>query len=84
MKQPFLTLSGDRNTFKLRMPDDDGIVVSGGDSGAELFAVAGLEVLFRRYEDICGGIEAQELRRPLFREVIRHDKERFLTKTKTF
>ena len=40
LNDALLPLKGQRNAFKLRMPDDDSIVVAGSDAGAEFFAVA--------------------------------------------
>ena len=43
-----LTLRGERDFLELGMADDDGVVIAGGDAGAELLAVLRLEVL------LCG------------------------------
>ena len=37
----FLPFRGKRYSFKLRMTDDNRIVIAGGDAGAEFFAVGG-------------------------------------------
>ena len=57
------------------MADNDGIVVAGGDPGAELLAVVRLKILFRGDKDIGGWIEPQELRRPLLRQVVGNRKQ---------
>ena len=44
----------------------------------------GFKVFFGCYQNVCGGIEPQELRRPLLGQVIWNDKERFLTQTQPF
>ena len=61
--------------FKLRMTDNNGIVIAGSDTTAELFSVLRFKVLFGRYKDIGGGIELQIFCRPLFCQMVRNDKE---------
>ena len=46
IEKPFLTLPADGDTLKLAVSHDDGVIVPGGNTGAELFAVMGLKVLF--------------------------------------
>ena len=46
IEKPFLTLSADGDFLKLAVSHDDGIIVAGGNAGAELLAVVGLKVLF--------------------------------------
>ena len=41
-----LALHAHRDFLKLRVPDDDGVIVPGGDSAAEPLAVLGFKVLF--------------------------------------
>ena len=65
------------------MSHDDGIIVAGGDPGAELLAVVGLKVLFRGDKDVGGRIEPQKLRSPLLGQVVRHNKEGFLAQPQT-
>ena len=60
------------------MADDNGVIVAGGNAGAKLLAVTGFKILFGGHKDIGGGIEPQELRRPLLRQVVWHRKEGFL------
>ena len=74
-----LTLQTQWDLFKLRVANDNSIVITCGDTGAELFAVAGFKVFFRCNENIGGRIELQKLRRPLFGQVIRHDEHALLT-----
>ena len=81
-QQPLLPFLGNRDSFKLAMAKYDGIVITGSDTCAELLAVRFLEVFPGCHEDICTGIEPQEFRSPLFRQVIRHHKHCFLAKAK--
>ena len=74
-----LTLQTQRDLFKLRVADDNSVVIASSDTGAELFAVAGFKVSFRCNKDIGSRIELQKLRRPLFGQVIRHDEQALLT-----
>ena len=76
-KDGSLPFNAHRDFLKLRMPDDDSIVIPGSNSTAEPFAVFGFKVLFRSHQNICGRIELQELRRPLFGEVVRDYEQRF-------
>ena len=46
IEKPFLTLPADGDTLKLTVSHDDGVVVTGRNTGAELLAVMGLKVLF--------------------------------------
>ena len=73
-----LPLDTDGYLLELTVPDDDGIVVAGGDASAEAFAVLCLKILFRGHQHIGGRIELQELAGPLLGQVVRHHKERFL------
>ena len=66
MEQTLLPLLGDRDFFKLAVSDDDSIIITGGDTGAEFLAVSGLKVLFGCDKDVCGGIKPQKFRCPLF------------------
>ena len=72
LNDTLLPLKGQRNALKLAMPDDDGIVVAGGDAGAEFFAVGGLKILAPCHQKFGVGVEVQKLRSPLLREVIGH------------
>ena len=42
-----LPFNGHRYLLKLRMPDDNSVVVAGGDSAAELFTVLGFKIFLR-------------------------------------
>ena len=61
-----LALDGHGDFLKLRVTDDDGVVVAGGDSPTEPLTVLSLEVLPCGHQDVGGGIELKELRGPLF------------------
>ena len=69
----FLPFRGKRNPLKLRMPDDDSIVITCGDSGTELFPVGWLKILFRCHQHIGIRIQPQEIRAPLLRQMVRHN-----------
>ena len=56
------------------MTDDDGIIVAGGDSTAKAPAVLCFKVFLRGNQDISGGVELQELCRPLLRQMVGNDK----------
>ena len=66
---------------KLGMPDDHGVIIAGGDAGAEFFAVGFLKIPLCGDEDFCGRIQPQKFSRPLFRQVIGHHEHAFLAQT---
>ena len=84
LKQTLPAFVGNGNLFKLRMPDDDGVVIPGCDTGAELLAVPRLKVPFCRHQNVCGRVQTQKLRRPLFGQVVRDGEQGFLTQPKAF
>ena len=59
LNDTLLPLKGQRNALELAMPDDDGIIVAGGDAGAEFFAVSGLKVLAPCHQKFGVGVEVQ-------------------------
>ena len=74
-KDSSLSLDAHRDFLKLRMPDDDSVVVPGSNPTAEPFTVFGFKVFLCCYENIRGRVELQELRRPLLGQVIRDNKQ---------
>ena len=61
LQQPLLAFLADGDTLKLAVPHDDGVVVAGGDAGAEFLAVVGLEVLFGGDKNVGRGVQPQKL-----------------------
>ena len=84
LKQTLLTLLADGNFLKLRVTDNNGVIVAGGDAGAELLAVFGFKVLFGGDQQVGRGIEAQELRGPLLGQVIGHGEEGLAAEAQPF
>ena len=74
-----LSFQGHGDLFKLAVPNDDRIVVAGGNAPAELLAVLGLEVLLGGDKNVGGGIELEVFARPLLRQVIGDHNQAFLT-----
>ena len=74
-----LALYAHRDLLELRMPDDDGVVVAGGDAPTEFLAVFGFKILAGGDKDVRCRIELQKLSGPLLCQVVGHHKERFLT-----
>ena len=66
------------------MPDDNGIVVTGSDSGTEPFPVLGFKVLFGGNQNVGGGVELQIFGSPLLGQMIRHHKQTLLAQSQTF
>ena len=81
VKEPFLPLRADGNTLKLRVADDNSVIVAGGDTGAEFLAVVGFKVLLGSDKDVGRRVEPQKFGRPLFRQMVRHDKNGFLAQS---
>ena len=74
-----LSFQGHGDLFKLAVPNDDRIVVAGGNAPAKLLAVLGLKVLLGGDKNIGGGIELEVFARPLLRQMIGDHKQAFLT-----
>ena len=68
----------------MRVSDDYGVVVAGSDTPTELLAVLCFKVFFRSHQDIGGRVKLQVFCRPLLGQVVRHDKERLVAKSKPF
>jgi len=64
--------------LKLAMPDNNGIVVAGGDPTTEFLAVFGLKILAGSDKDIGRRIKLQKLSGPLLCQVVGHHKEGLL------
>ena len=60
------------------MSDDNRIIVTGSDTAAKRFAIAGFKIFLAGNQQLCIGIEVQEFRSPLFRQVIGHHEQRLL------
>ena len=65
------------------MPDDNGVIIAGGDARAELFAVFQLKVLFRCRQNVGRRVQPQKLRSPLLGQMIRNHKHRLVAKPQT-
>ena len=78
LNDTLLPLKGQRNALKLTVPDDDGIVVASGDTGAEFFAVGSLKILAPCHQQFRIGIKVQKLACPLLCQMVGHDKKAFL------
>ena len=79
----FLPFRGKRNPLKLRMPDNDSIIIARGNPGTELLSVGWLEILFRCHQHIGIRIQPQEVCTPLFRQMVRHNIKILLRQTQT-
>ena len=84
LNDTLLPFKGQWDALKLRMADDDGIVVAGGDAGTEFFAVGSLKVLAPCYQQLGIGVEVQELACPLLRQMVGHHKKTFLAQPQPF
>ena len=55
LNDTLLPLKGQRNALKLTVPDDDGIVIAGGDTGAEFLRLAVSKSLRRATSNLALG-----------------------------
>ena len=63
------------------MSDDDGIVIAGSDTSAELLSVFRLEVFLCSHQNICRRIELKIFACPLLCQMIRHYEQALLAKS---
>ena len=66
LQKPLLPLFADGNFLKLAVTDDNGVIIAGGDPGAELLPILGFKVPLFRHKDIGRGVQPQKFRGPLF------------------
>ena len=69
--------------LKLRMSDDDGVIVPGGNAAAKLLPVLGFKIFLCRYQDVGRRIELEPFRRPLLGDVVWHHDQRLGAKAQT-
>ena len=84
LNNTLLPLKRKRDALKLRMTDDNGIVIAGGDAGAELFAVRRFKILAPCHKQFCVRVQMQKLRCPLLRQMIGNHEQAFLAQTQAF
>ena len=80
-KSSYLPFNRYGDFLKLRVSDNDSIVISRGNTSAEFLAVLGFKILFRSHQDICRGIELKVLTRPLFDKVIGYDEHTLIAES---
>ena len=76
LQNSLLALHAHGDFLKLRVPDNDSVIVPGGNAAAKFLPVLGFKVFFRSNQDIGAGIELEPLRRPLLGDVVRHYDQR--------
>ena len=81
--QAFLTLFGQRDFFKLAVADDNGVVVAGGNAGAELLSVSWFKILLAGDKQFGVRVQAEKLAGPLLGQMVRHDEKTLLAQAKT-
>ena len=74
-----LALYAHGDLLELRMTNNNGIVVAGGDPSTEFLAVFGFKILAGGDKNVRCRIELQKLSGPLLCQVVWHHKKRFLT-----
>ena len=77
LNDAFLPLKGKRNALKLTVTDDNRIIVTRSNPGAELLAVGRFKVLAPCNQKFCIRIEVQKFCRPLLRQVVGDNKKTF-------
>ena len=83
LQDRFLPFHGHRDLLKLAVTNDDGIIVTGGNSAAELLTVLCFKVLFGCHKDVGRGIQLQKLGCPLFCQMVGNNEQGLLTKAQT-
>ena len=78
-----LSFKGHRDLLKLRVTDNNCIVVTRCNSRAELLTVLGFKVLLGSDKDICTRIELQILTCPLLNKVVGYDKHTLVTESES-
>ena len=78
LQKPLLPFLRYGDSFKLAVPDDNGVVVAGCNPAAELFSISRFKVLFGCSEDIGGRIQTEKFTCPLFGQMVRDNKKRLL------
>ena len=81
LNNALLPLKRKRDALELAVSDDNGIVIAGGDSGTEFFSICRFKVLFPCHKQFCVWVQMQELRCPLFRQMVGNHEQAFLTQT---
>ena len=76
-----LPFNAHRDFFKLRMSDDNRIVIACGNTGTELFAVSRFKILLPCHKNIGARIQPQILGSPLTDKVVRDNEHRFVAKS---
>ena len=84
LNDAFLPRKGKRNALKLTVTDDNRIIVTRSNPGAELLAVGRFKVLAPCNQKFCIRIEVQKFCRPLLRQVVGDNKKTFLTQAQSF
>ena len=76
LQNSLLPFPGHRNLFKLGMSNDDGIIIAGGNPGAELLPVFGFKVFLGCHQNIGRGIQLEPFRGPLLCDMIWYNNQR--------
>ncbi len=58
---------------KLAMPDDNGVIITGGNTGAQLFAPVLFKVALSGNQNISRRIKLEPFRRPLLGDMVGYD-----------
>jgi len=83
IEHPRLPFRRKRNLLKLRVADNDCIVVTSSDSGAKPLSIGGFKVLFAGDKQLCIGVQTQKLTGPLLGQMVGNHEQTFLTQTQT-
>ena len=75
-QQPLLPFHGNGNPLKLTVPDDNGVIIAGGNAGAQPAAVVLFKVPLGGHQNVGSWVELEPFCRPLLRDMIRHHDQR--------
>jgi len=56
--KPLLTLRADWNFLELTVPDNNGVVISGRDTGSEFLPFGGFKFFLCCYQDVCRRVQS--------------------------
>ena len=79
-----LSFNRHRDFLKLRMTDNYCVIISGSDSTTELLTIFCFKIFLRSHKDIRRRIKLQVFRRPLLRQVIWNNEQRFIAQSESF
>ena len=79
-----LTFIAHRYFFKLRITENDRIIIACRDARAKRLTIFRFKILSRSHKNISGRVKLQELSRSLLSKMVRHDEHALMAKPQPF